>query len=324
MRAVVIGLGSMGRRRIRLIQQIDSKIEIIGVDTAIDRQKQVEDHFRIKTVGNLNDITMSVDCALISTSPLSHASLIRQCLERGWHTFTEINLVDDGYDENIALAKSKNLVLFLSSTPIYREEMKYVIRKVKEHRDAPVNYIYHIGQYLPDWHPWESYKNFFVGDRRTNGCREIMAIELPWMSLAFGEIESVTALSDNITKLDIDYKDNYLILLRHKNGNKGVLVVDVVARKAVRKLEVISEELYLNWDGSPDSLFEYDFESKDLHNIKLYVEVDQQEGYSSFVVENAYKNEILSFFDQIANGTVPLYGFEQDKAILKLIDKIEA
>ena len=32
MRVAVIGLGSMGKRRIRLIKQIDENIEIIGVD----------------------------------------------------------------------------------------------------------------------------------------------------------------------------------------------------------------------------------------------------------------------------------------------------
>lgn len=324
MKAAVIGLGSMGRRRIRLIQQIDPNIEIIGVDTATDRQKQTKEQFGIEAVGSIDIINDSIDCAFICTSPLSHAHLIKQCLLNGWHTFTEINLVDDGYNDNIVLAKSKGLVLFLSSTPLYREEMKYIINKVTTQDNTPVNYIYHIGQYLPDWHPWESYKNFFIGDRRTNGCREIMAIEMPWISVAFGEIDSISVLSDNITKLDINYKDNYLILLKHKNGNKGTLVVDVVSRKAVRKLEIISEGLYINWEGSPNSLYEYDFESKSLKNIISYTNVDQQEGYSTFVIENAYKSEIVQFFDQINNDTAPLYGFEQDKAILKLIDKIEA
>ena len=35
-----------------------------------------------------------------------------------------------------------------------------------------------LGQYLPDWHPWESYKSFFVSNKKTNGCRELFAIEL--------------------------------------------------------------------------------------------------------------------------------------------------
>ena len=48
------------------------------------------------------------------------------------------------------------------------------------------------------------------------------------------------------------------------------------------------------------------------------------EGYNSFVVENAYKNEIREFFHVVLNGTAPLYGFKQDQEILKLIDAMGA
>ncbi|MDE6927475.1 MAG: hypothetical protein K2P06_01985, partial [Muribaculaceae bacterium] len=66
-------------------------------------------------------------------------------------------------------------------------------------------YIYHVGQYLPEWHPWENYQDFFVGDKRTNGCREIMAIEFPWLIETFGEIREVSVLHDKMSHLNIDY-----------------------------------------------------------------------------------------------------------------------
>ena len=75
----------------------------------------------------------------------------------------------------------------------------------------PVNYIYHIGQYLPDWHPWENYKNFFVGDRRTGGVREIFGIDLPWLLDAFGPVKHVYAEKDKLSGLEIDYPDLSLI-----------------------------------------------------------------------------------------------------------------
>ena len=42
------------------------------------------------------------------------------------------------------------------------------------------------------------------------------------------------------------------------------------------------------------------------------------------MVENAYKNEIREFFDVVLNGKEPQYGFEQDKKVLELIDRIGA
>ena len=321
MKIVVIGLGSMGKRRIRLIKEIYPDYILIGIDGRSDRREEASIQFGIECADSVNSIE-AADCAFICTSPLSHNSLIHECLLKGWNVFTELNLVPDGYQDNISLAKEMNRTLFLSSTFFYREEIQYIRSKVTEGKKW--NYIYHIGQYLPDWHPWESYKDFFLGDKRTNGCREIMAIELPWLTGTFGEVDTVNVLSDKLTDLNIDYKDNYLVQIRHKNGNKGALVVDVVSPVAVRRLEVYSEGAYISWNGTPESVEEYNPECKKLIPVTLTEQAEHIDGYSTFVVENAYKNEIREFFN-VVNGLAPAkYGFEQDLKVLKLIDSIGA
>lgn len=322
MNIVVIGLGSMGKRRIRLLHEMYPSDLIIGIDGREDRRQEVEEVFGIKTTESLDRIENIIDSAFVCTSPLSHATIIHECLSRGWDVFTELNLVNTGYDENIQLAKEKGSVLFLSSTFFYREEIRYIRSKITEKQKW--NYIYHIGQYLPDWHPWENYKDFFIGDKRTNGCREILAIELPWLVGTFGEVIDSHVLSDKITELNIGFNDNYMIQLTHANGNKGVLIVDIVSPVAVRKLEVYTENNYLSWNGTPDSLCEFDKIEKKPKIVELLEKTEHSEGYSSFIVENAYKNEIQEFFDVVNGIKQPPYGFEQDKAILKLIDSFGA
>ncbi|MEG2231189.1 MAG: Gfo/Idh/MocA family oxidoreductase, partial [Lachnospiraceae bacterium] len=235
MNIVVIGLGSMGRRRIRLLQNIAMHDRIIGVDTNEIRVSTISEQYKITCYKSLAeaDETIDIQVAFVCTSPISHHTIITECLTRGWHVFTEINLIADDYEQNIRLAREKQLVLFLSSTPIYRAEMKTITRQLQD-RKLPVNYIYHVGQYLPDWHPWEDFTQFFVGDKRTNGCREIFAIELPWIIKAFGEVMDIHVIHNRITKLPIDYDDNYLVQLLHADGTSGVLCVDVACRQAVR------------------------------------------------------------------------------------------
>ena len=322
MNVAVIGLGSMGKRRIRLIKEMYPDSYIVGVDGRKDRRKYAADQFGICTFSSADEISVNIDCAFVCTSPLSHASIINSCLKRKWHVFTELNLVPEQYSENIRLAKEKGCVLFLSSTFLYREEIQYIKSKITS--DKKWNYIYHIGQYLPNWHPWENYKDFFIGDKRTNGCREIMAIELPWLSAAFGKVIGTQVLSDKMTDLNIGFDDNYLIILSHENGNKGLLMVDVVSPAAVRKLEVYSEGKYISWNGTPDSICEFDALSKKTVSVSLNEQAEHMEGYSAFVVENAYKNEIRAFFKAISDGEEPIYGFEQDQEILHLIETIGA
>lgn len=85
----------------------------------------------------------------------------------------------------MAKAKEKGVLLFLSSTMLYRRETQYIKQQVAAF-GKPVHYIYHIGQYLPDWHPWENYKNFFVGNAAPAACARFLALTCPgcWMPLA--------------------------------------------------------------------------------------------------------------------------------------------
>ena len=324
MKIIVIGLGSMGKRRIRLMSE-HKDVELFGIDSQESRCNEVREKFGITCYNSIDEAckAQAIEAAIISTSPLSHAAIIKECLSHNLHVFTEINLVQDGYDENIALAKEKGKVLFLSSTFLYRKETQTIIEKVRAAK-CPLNYIYHVGQYLPDWHPWESYNNYFIGNPRTNGCREIMAIDMPWLVSAFGDIAKVSAIKSKNTDLNIDYADNYLITIEHETGAKGVFAVDVVSRKATRHLEVYGEKLHLTWNGTSDSLYEYDYlESKKDLQVNIEEEAEHVDGYADFITENPYREEINAFFNQVENGITPDWDFEKDKTLLSIIDEIE-
>ena len=325
MKIIVIGLGSMGKRRIRLLNE-RKDVQLFGIDSQEGRCQEVIEMFGIKCYTSIAEVVAKEhpQAAIISTSPLSHAAIIKECLQNNLHVFTEINLVPDGYAENMRMAKEKNRVLFLSSTFLYRKETQTIIEKVHQ-ANCPLNYIYHIGQYLPDWHPWESYTNYFIGNQRTNGCREIMAIDLPWIVTAFGPIKKISAIKSKNTQLNIDYNDNYLITIDHEGGHKGVLAVDVVTRKAIRHIDVYGEQFQMSWNGTADSLTQYNFETKQEEKIVFEDASEHVEGYAAFITENPYREELNAFLQQIADTTKqPAWDFEKDLSVLAIIDQIEA
>ncbi len=323
MKVIVVGLGSMGKRRIRLLRAFFSDTEIAGIDSREDRRKEAFDLFSIPCYPSVEDAVaaFSPDAGFVSTSPLSHGDLIHTLLLSGLHVFTEINLTDYRYEENTALANEQGKTLFLSSTPMYRKEIEYISGAVKG--KEKLRYRYHVGQYLPDWHPWENYKDFFVGDARTNGCRELFAIELPWIVDAFGRVVAFSSESEKLTDLAIDYPDCYAVTFTHESGVVGQMMVDVVSRKAVRDLEIFGEDLYLRWGGTPSSLNHYDIGAKADRNIECYSDAIQDTRYSDNIVENAYVAEISDFFSAIGNKVTPRHSFSADKEILELIDSIE-
>ena len=152
---LLVGLGSMGKRRARLLHGLRPGAFLCGVDSNPDRRAEA---LRLGLVGEAWDgIPAALAAhsgagafagALVCTAPLTHAGIIHTLLTAGLPVFTELNLVDDGYAENLALAQKNGLPLFLSSTMLYRRETQYIKSRVAAF-GRPVHYLYHIGQYLP-------------------------------------------------------------------------------------------------------------------------------------------------------------------------------
>ncbi len=332
MHILVVGLGSMGKRRARILAGLRGQSPAFGalrlfcVDANADRLAQAGEFGAEGGFATLAEALVAgrYDAAFVCSPPLTHAPVISALLDAGVPVFSEINLVPDGYPELMEKARAKGVLLFLSSTMLYRAETNYIAGAVRQFSAAggqPVRYIYHVGQYLPDWHPWENYRDFFVGNPRTGGVREILAIELPWLVSAFGDVADVAASSASISGLGLPYDDSVSIVLRHKSGAEGFFAADVATPKAVRNLEVYSGGLQLFWEGNPQSLCRYDAQEKAKVPVDTYEHVSHDARYSDNIVENAYVDEILNFFDALAGRAAPKWSFAQDLPVLELIDR---
>ena len=148
MKLLVIGLGSMGKRRVRLLKEYDASIEVIGLDKQEKRRIEAEEIYSIKTYDNMEEINFSeLDGVLLCSSPLTHAELILNLNSKGiYNIFTELNLSTNLYDEIIKIEKEKKGILFLSSTLLYRKEIQY-IKNILLSDKAKKSYNYHVGQY---------------------------------------------------------------------------------------------------------------------------------------------------------------------------------
>ncbi len=321
---MVIGLGSMGKRRIRLLQKNFIDIDIVGVDPKLDRLKEVHCDFGIKTFESINKAleNRTIQGAFVCTSPITHSTIISECLTKNLHIFTEINLINENYSELIASASDKDVTLFLSSTMLYRKEVQYIQERVKASKKK-ICYRYHLGKYLPDWHPWENYKEFFVADKRTNGCREIFGIELPWIIKTFGKVKRIQVLKDKVTDLDIDYNDIYFVNIKHEHGHQGVFIADIVSRSAIRNLEIISEDFQLRWDGTPSIIQELDLSEKKFKTVAMNQFYYDEKYNQKNIVDTTYLEELEYFFAIVNGGNNFCYGFEEDSYTISLIDQIE-
>ena len=71
---MVIGLGSMGKRRIRLLKKYLGEINLVGIDLNADRLNEVKEQFGIKTFESVEEAMAQskIIGALVCTSPITH------------------------------------------------------------------------------------------------------------------------------------------------------------------------------------------------------------------------------------------------------------
>ena len=56
MKIVIVGLGSMGKRRLKILKNKFNQNNLFGFDLRKERRKNVEDKYGIKTLDNLHQI----------------------------------------------------------------------------------------------------------------------------------------------------------------------------------------------------------------------------------------------------------------------------
>ncbi len=187
MKFLVVGLGSMGKRRIRCLQTLGFQ-DIAGVDLREDRRREVERLHSIRTLSGVDPKFLAgVDAVIVSTPPNHHAEYLKASVEAGKHVFVEASVVDAGLSDLDALARKKRVIVAPSCTLRFHPAVKQVAQLVTGGTLGKVaNFSYHSGQYLPDWHPWERVADYYVSNPETGGAREIVPLELTWLTKVYG------------------------------------------------------------------------------------------------------------------------------------------
>ncbi|MEQ8352755.1 MAG: Gfo/Idh/MocA family oxidoreductase [Leptospiraceae bacterium] len=257
MKILVVGLGSMGKRRVRNLQALGVR-EVYGFDPRPDRREEALKKYDIQVFQNFEEaLVKNPDIMVISTPPDLHMEYAFIALERKLHCFIEASVVDA--DRILELGKSvegTGLVFAPSCTMRYfpgPAKAKELVQSGVLGRILTINY--HVGQYLPDWHPWEDIQDYYVSKPETGGAREIVPFELTWLNDVFGPAIALGCHKAKQSSMSAHIDDVYFCLCRYESGAILNLTVEVLSRpKATRELRVLGEEGELVFSSDTNSI----------------------------------------------------------------------
>lgn len=323
-RFLVIGLGSMGKRRIRCLMKLGvNASKIYGYDVRIDRCIEAKESYGINILGCVEEMDFSRTKAIIvSLPPDKHFWGVGFAEKHNIPVFVEASVVLDDV-KKIKENNTNNIFIAPSATFRFHPMIKLIRKIVADGRYGKVcNFSYHSGQYLPDWHPWEKVTDYYVGNRNTGGAREIVPYELTWMVEVFGFPMHIKGYYRKTIDLGCDIEDSYSCCLEYED-KVGTLLVDVVSRFAVRNLIINFEYGQIQWRWDKEKLEIYDAKSGRWEYIEQEKQV-HEDGYNANIGENMYIDEIKAFLDGIDNSSKYPNSVDNDIRVLELLEKIES
>ncbi len=246
LKVLVIGLGSMGKRRVRNLNALGMK-HVAGVDSREDRRIEAEQKYSVPTFASAEEAIDSFgpSALVISTPPDRHMDYAFIGLQHKLPCFIEASVGDEGRILELhALTEKDGPIMAPSCTMRYfpgPQKVKELVRQGVIGKVINVNY--HTGQYLKDWHPWEAIENYYVSKRQTGGCREIVPFELTWLNDIFGHAQPVACLRDRVGDLSVDIDDIYHFWLRYPGNTLASVSVEVLSRpQATREMRILGTE----------------------------------------------------------------------------------
>jgi len=323
MNFLIIGLGSMGKRRIRCLKALGYEGYITGYDIRSDRRKEVSELYKIPTIDNLNDKCLeTVDCLIISVPPDKHAEYIQRAIKAGIPAFVEASVNIEGLEELNSAAKEAGVFIAPSCTMLFHPAIKDIKSIIRAGEFGKVtNFSYHSGQYLPDWHPWEKVTDYYVSRKETGGGREIVPFELTWIVDLIGFPDKVTGFFGQTMDVGADIDDTYVISLDF-GSCLGSLTVDVVSRYAARSLILNLEKGQILWNWNEQQIRVYDA----LNQRWITYENpagSSVAGYNKNIVDEMYIDELRSFINHVTNNATYPNTLEKDIEVLRILNRAE-
>lgn len=313
MKILVVGCGSIGQRHLQNLKKF-SDIKIVACRME-GEPEEIERKFDVKTVCGLDDgLAQNPDAVLITTPTSTHIPLALKAAEKGCRLFIEKPISHNlkGVDKLIKIINDKGLICMIGYNLRFHPSLR-LIKNLLEKKVIGniVSARAECGQYLPDWHPWEDYREGYSAKKSLGGGVILdLSHELDYIRWFLGEVKDVFSFLGKLSSLEIETEDVAEILLRFKTGTIGEVHLDYVQRFPSRSCQIIGEEGTILWDFNENKVRL--FSAKDKKWETLYKD-------KKYDKNQMYIDEMKHFIDCIDKKERPIVNEIDGKKVLEIV-----
>lgn len=253
MRIGVIGCGSIGQRHIRNLVSLgagtifafDADAEKLSASGRISPS--------VEPCGSMDLLWTKAPELVFVTVPTSlHIQFAVEAARRGCHLFIEKPLSDNcgNVDPLLELVEKKELITLVGCNMRFHWAIARIKSLLEEGAiGRALSARMETGQYLPDWHPWEDYRNMYCARKDLGGGVFLDSIhEIDYAIWFFGPVADSTSMYGKLSDLEIETEDVAEIVLKLEAGPVANIHMDYLQRHYARSCKIIGKEGTISWD----------------------------------------------------------------------------
>ena len=317
MKFLIAGLGSIGRRHLRNLVDLGQEDILLYRTHQSTLPDEALAPFPVET--NLDSaLGHKPDAVIVSNPTARHMAVAIPAAKAGCHLLLEKPVAAqlDSRVNQLQQVASETGIQTLVGFQFRFHPVLIQIKNLLECGELGRVYSFraHWGEYLPGWHPWEDYRQSYAARRELGGgVVNTLCHPLDYVRWLFGEVASLTAITDHVSELEVDVEDTAEISLRMEKGMIGSIHLDYFQRPPEHWLSINCEKGSICWDNAT--------------GVAKVFSVDQEkwemiEPPPGFERNDLFLEEMRHFLALISGEITSLCSLNDGIAVLKLTERI--
>lgn len=229
---------------------------VLNPDMTVRPGADLESTYGIRSFSDLDEaLAQRPDVAFITNPNRLHVPVALAAARAGCHLFIEKPVSDslDGVEKLLEVVERNRLVAFVAYQFRFHPGLRFVKRVLDEGRLGNLLAAHIVnGEHLPDWHPYEDYRETHPARRDLGGgCLRIQTHELDYALWLFGMPRRVFAVGGHLSRLEVDVEDSVSLLMECRHAGRPLPVhvhLDYLQRPPQRVCEVVGDAGKIRYD----------------------------------------------------------------------------
>jgi predicted dehydrogenase len=320
MKVLFLGLGGIGQRHLRnllflvpdasvgAVRHANRTFEI-GPDLRADPSINIIDKFNIQIFADMEEACgWEPDFAVVASPTSAHVNQTTHLVRSGIPVLLEKPISDsfEGLDE---LSKS----IMETATPVmvgymlrFHPGIQRLLKIVGEAIIGDLTSVHiQLCSYMPAWHPYEKYNEFYAGRKSLGGGAVLTEIhEIDLMHQMFGLPEKLWCVGGKLSPLEMDVEDTVSALFDYRFDDRILPVtlnMSFVQRPIGRTITLFGHNGRIHWDFIREEIVINDEEKSYRENFRV----------TQFDRNDMFIREMRHFIDCLQKGKTPIASFQE-------------